>query len=120
MTQPAPKRTDTPEVWPLVVTDVRAGVYGVLPYWADRLAVEMEARNEFGRQKYGIGIGLQVENGRDPLRDALDEALDLCVYTRQQYERTGRSDDLSLHQDAVVFASRVQWRIHLRASEDAP
>lgn len=118
MTQPPPQKTDTPEVWPLVVADVRAGVYLDVPrYWVERLSAEMEARNEFGRRKYGIGIGLQVENGRDPLRDALDEALDLSVYTRQQYERTGRKYDLALHQDAVVFAGRVLWRMHLRDAE---
>lgn len=117
MSQPPPQKTDTPEVWPLVIADVRAGVYAVLPHWAERIATEMQARHDFGRAKYGVG--LQVENGRDPLRDALDEALDLCVYTRQQYEKTGRKDDLSLHQDAVVFASRIQWRIHLRDAENS-
>jgi hypothetical protein len=80
--QPPPQKTDTPEVWPMVAADVRAGRYeDVHPYWTERLAVEMEARNVFGVQKYGVPV--LVENGRDPLRDALDEALDLCVYTRQ-------------------------------------
>lgn len=56
----------------MVARDVRRDAYqmGLSGYDLERLARAMDARNEFGRQKYGIGIGLQVENGRDPLKDA--------------------------------------------------
>lgn len=115
--QPPPKKTDTPEVWPLIVADVRDGRYDVVhPYWRERLAVEMEARNAFGVEKYGMPV--RVENGRDPLRDALEEALDLCCYTRQQCETTGRMDDWETHRMAVRMASRIQWRMHLRDAEE--
>ncbi len=68
--QPVPVKNDKPEVWPLVLAD-------------------MGARHDFGRKKYGVG--LQPHNGRDALRDAYEEALDLCVYLRQaMYERDGR------------------------------
>ena len=68
-TQIAPKKNDGPEVWPIVIQD-------------------MEKRNEFGREKYGVG--LQPHNGRDALQDAYEEALDLCVYLRQAiFEREG-------------------------------
>lgn len=119
MTQPPPKKTDTPEVWPMVAADVRRDAYqsGISGYDRERLARAMDARNEFGRQKYGIGIGLQVENGRDPLKDASEEALDLSVYTRQQYERTGRGDDWETHRLAVMLAARLQWRMALRDAE---
>ena len=41
------------------------------------------------RAKYGVG--LQPHNGRDVLRDAYEEALDLCVYLRQAiFERDGK------------------------------
>ncbi len=68
--QPRPKKNTYPEVWPLVQRD-------------------MEARHEFGRKKYGVG--LQPHNGRDALRDAYEEALDQCVYLRQAlFERDGK------------------------------
>ena len=68
-TQIAPKQNEGPEVWALVQED-------------------MQERNEFGKRKYGTS--LQPHNGRDALKDAYEEALDLCVYLRQAiYERDG-------------------------------
>jgi hypothetical protein len=62
MTQPDPTPNDQVPVWSLVIKD-------------------MEARDRLGRERYGTP--LQPHNGRDALRDAYDEALDLCVYLRQ-------------------------------------
>jgi hypothetical protein len=42
---------------------------------------ELEARAAVGMAEYGVP--LRAFNGRDALRDALEEALDLCVYLRQ-------------------------------------
>lgn len=68
--QQEPTRNTNPAVWPLVVDD-------------------MVSRDAEGRRKYGVP--LQPFNGRDPLIDAYQEALDLCVYLRQAiYERDGR------------------------------
>ena len=68
--QPAPVANDRPAVWPLVIMD-------------------MAARDQVGRERYGVP--LQPHNGRDALRDAYDEALDLCAYLRQAImERDGR------------------------------
>jgi len=68
--QPAPKSNDLPAVWDLVVAD-------------------MVRRDALGEKRYGVR--LQPHNGRDALRDAFEEALDLCVYLRQAlYERDGR------------------------------
>lgn len=65
--QPAPQNNDQPAVWGLVLKDM-----------VDRDAV--------GRKRYGTP--LQPHNGRDALRDAYEEALDLVVYLRQAiYER---------------------------------
>lgn len=65
--QPAPKANDHPAVWDLVLADIKA-------------------RDDFGQRKYGVR--LQPYNGRDVLRDAYEEALDLVVYLRQAiYER---------------------------------
>ena len=68
--QPAPVANDRPAVWPLVIMD-------------------MAARDHVGRARYGVP--LQPHNGRDALRDAYEEALDLCAYLRQAImERDGR------------------------------
>ena len=68
--QPLPTKNEQPIVQELVLTDLR-----------DRLAV--------GIQLYGTG--LQPHNGRDMLRDAYDEAMDLVVYLRGcLYERDGQ------------------------------
>jgi len=68
--QSLPKKNDKPCIQDLVVTD-------------------LIARKEVGIQRYGTT--LQPFNGRDALRDAYEEALDLCNYLRQIiYERDGR------------------------------
>lgn len=65
--EPSPIPNELEPVWYLVIKD-------------------MNLRNEFGRKKYGTP--LQPFNGRDVLKDAYEEALDLVVYLRQAiYER---------------------------------
>lgn len=67
---PAPTPNDRPAVWPLVIMD-------------------MANRDSVGRARYGVP--LQPHNGRDALRDAYEEALDLCAYLRQAImERDGK------------------------------
>jgi hypothetical protein len=46
---------------------------------------DMKRRREFGISKYGVP--LQVNNNRKHLIDAYQEALDLCVYLRQEIEK---------------------------------
>lgn len=65
MTQPPPTPNDSTPIWDLVIEDMRA-------------------RDNLGRQRYGTP--LQAHNGRDALTDAYQEALDLCVYLRQEIE----------------------------------
>lgn len=56
--------------------------------WQSVIA-DMEARRRLGIERYGVP--LQPNNGRDPLIDAYQEALDLAVYLRQAIEeRKGR------------------------------
>lgn len=65
--QPKPLLNDNPRVWDLVVAD-------------------MIERDLMGAERYGTH--LQPHNGRDALKDAYQEALDLAVYLRQAiYER---------------------------------
>lgn len=59
--QPIPEVNDRPFIQDLVVDDV-------------------EDRKQFGINKYGTA--LQSGNGRDMLRDAYEEALDLVIYLR--------------------------------------
>jgi hypothetical protein len=68
--QLTPATNDLPAVWDLVQAD-------------------MKARDAVGAKRYGTR--LQPHNGRDVMRDAYEEALDLCVYLRQAiYERDGK------------------------------
>lgn len=70
--EPPPRQTpeDQPAIWDLVIHD-------------------MSARDDFGHDKYGTR--LRAGNGRDAMKDAYQEALDLCCYLRQSiYERDGR------------------------------
>ncbi len=63
----APIKNNLPAVWDLVIAD-------------------MKERDWVGKQKYDTH--LQPFNGRDALKDAYQEALDLTVYLRQAiYER---------------------------------
>jgi hypothetical protein len=66
--QPNPK-PGAVEIWPLVLADIK-----------DRV--------EAGRAKYGTT--LQAGNGRDPLWDAYQEAIDLVMYLRQELAERGR------------------------------
>ena len=71
--QPAVKHDPSqPATWQLVIAD-------------------MQDRDRIGREKYGTP--LQPLNGRDSLVDAYQEALDLCVYLRNEIEeRKGREE----------------------------
>lgn len=70
--QPEPRPTTGRPVWELVVED-------------------MHARDRLGRRRYGVP--LQAGNGRDALRDAYEEALDLVVYLRQAIEERATNGD---------------------------
>jgi hypothetical protein len=63
--QPLPTQNDGPCVQDLVIADI-------------------EQRKVVGLQRYGTL--LQPHNGRDALRDAYEEAIDLCQYLRQAIE----------------------------------
>lgn len=59
------------------------------PFVADALKDFIEARKQTGIERYGTP--LQPHNGRDALRDAFEEAVDLATYLAQVLiERDGR------------------------------
>lgn len=70
--QPPPIRTAQSE--PILTDEFLAG----LP---DDVAEALRMRRQFGLDKYGTV--LRSHNGRDPMADAAQEALDLIVYLRQ-------------------------------------
>ena len=63
--QPLPVRNNSIDIQTLVIQDI-------------------EERREIGIARYGTP--LQAHNGRDALRDAYEEALDLTCYLRQLIE----------------------------------
>lgn len=70
-----------PEPMPLPVPESPA-------MW-DLVMADMRARDRMGTVKYGQRLA--AHDGRDALRDAYQEALDLAVYLRKaMYERDGR------------------------------
>lgn len=56
----------------------------------DLVIADIEQRKALGLKKYGTL--LQAHNGRDMLRDAYDEALDLCIYLRGALEERAPVD----------------------------
>lgn len=53
------------------------------PIW-NLVIADMQERDRLGMERYGKP--LVANNGRDALRDAYEEALDLAVYLRQAIE----------------------------------
>lgn len=68
---------------PLPVTNDR-------PYVQDLVMADIEERKALGIRKYGTA--LQSGNGRDMLRDAYEEVLDLAIYLRGEIDGRERSD----------------------------
>ena len=61
------------------------------PYIWDLVMADIKERDVLGAEKHGTR--LQAFNGRDVLKDAYQEALDLAVYLRQAiFERDGYRD----------------------------
>lgn len=59
-----------------------------LPDIANLVALDIYSRKKMGEEKYGVP--LRAYNGRNALKDAYEEALDLCNYLRQAlYEKDG-------------------------------
>jgi hypothetical protein len=55
----------------------------------DLVIADIQSRKDFGLAKYGTP--LQAGNGRDGLKDAYEEAIDLLVYLRQGIEERAKS-----------------------------
>lgn len=73
------------------------------PCIQDLVIADIETRKAIGLQRYGTL--LQPFNGRDALRDAYEEALDLCQYLRQALE------ERQLSKATDEMAEEEQFRI---------
>jgi hypothetical protein len=77
--EPPPTDSSGPEIWPLVIVDLRSRFT-----YAEHIVEDAEERNRLGIEKYGQPLRASI--GRNPLVDAYQEALDLMVYLRQAVE----------------------------------
>lgn len=110
--QVPPVPNATRPVWDMVIEDATAQLEvltgtehgGAL---REKFLADMRARSDLGVARYGTP--LQVGNGRDWLRDAYEEALDLTVYLRQGMAEGGGVDvDVAYHyQVALVLAANL-------------
>jgi hypothetical protein len=101
--EPDPVRTGGPDIWPLVIADIRTRFT-----FADHLIEDAEERNRIGTEKYGVP--LQARNGRNPLVDAYQESLDLMVYLRQAIEE-GDREAMPDYLDALRVGIRLRYRL---------
>lgn len=74
-----PTNASRPQPPPIDNTDERPVV--------DYVVADIQERAEAGHRKYGMY--LKTHNGRDPLWDAYQEAIDLVMYLRQELLRRG-------------------------------
>jgi hypothetical protein len=106
-----PQESSSPAVWPLVIADLPR-LHA--PEWLrQRLAADMQARNDFGREKYGTV--LRVDNKRNAGNDAYQEALDLAVYARQRLEQTGLPVWAGISGQALGLAAAIRYQLALEA-----
>jgi hypothetical protein len=77
--EPAPISNSYPACWDLVIADVEY----LIPAskLRNQMIADMRERDQFGQVKYKTR--LQPFNARNPVIDAYQESLDLCVYLRQ-------------------------------------
>lgn len=112
--QPPPTKGDSPAVWPMVIADLEGAFCRTKTHDAIRELVreDMTARDALGRERYGTP--LQVDNGRDPIVDAYQEALDLAVYLRQEMERDTPGYPQREYHLALELVLLLRERLYLR------
>lgn len=88
-------------------------------YVHDRVAAAVMARKAIGIERYGTG--LQPHNGRNALRDANEEILDLAVYFQQHIdEQTPAAPIANTAWHAVENQHQVDGRWELRKEDIEP
>lgn len=95
--EPPPLATGSQPIWPFAIADAES-------LGCSRLIPDMQARDAFGRAKYGTP--LTADNGRNHLADAYQEALDGVVYLRAAMEQG--ADVGLLYAEAMRVALRIR------------
>jgi len=113
----APIKNGQPAIWQEVIRNLEGRID--VP---TSLLHDMAERDKFGTQKYGTP--LQPFNGRDPIIDAYQEALDLVVYTKQAVLESARDPkhwriSPKNPQLEMIYLSAVQCAINLRQVLDS-
>lgn len=107
--QPMPVATDGPHIHDLVVADVRdSGLSRAL-----QVALDVARRKQVGVARYGQP--LQAHNGRDALRDAYEEVLDLLVYLKQYQQECGAR--VGVYDEAIGLACSLAALVQSRVPE---
>lgn len=81
-------------------------VPNVAPDIQSQVIADIERRRQVGIRRYGIA--LQPGNGRDALRDAYEEVLDLACYLRQEMVERSRLEPSALRDD-IAAAMTTAW-----------
>lgn len=123
--QPKPITQDSPGMHDLAIADISKALDNSsipdseLPAILGVIA-ELEERREFGLKKYETL--LQANNGRNAVRDALDEALDLVVYMRQIIAERGVVQGMNLdnmYRNTIEFAIALKYLLNRESESDS-
>lgn len=95
--QPDPKPNDSTPIYQLMVRDV-------------------EQRAEYGKRTYETY--LQAHNGRDALRDAYEEALDLALYLKQALVERDYTASGDLQFAAEILARLAEFESYIQNQEE--
>lgn len=113
--EPAPTGNGAP-VWPLVIGDLSNAVHrsntsdSRTDLIVFKMMDDMIERDQQGRAKYGTP--LRTNNGRDVLKDAYQESLDLVVYLRQGVEEGCCHSQV--YTDAMALTTAIRTMLYLR------
>jgi len=112
--EPAPIRTGSPAIWPLVIASTPEALGADAPAWLVQcLQADQQARHEEGCIRHGMP--LTSDNGREHPVDAYQEALDGSAYARAEFERTGARVWLDISTDFVRLSARIRYQLALEA-----
>lgn len=77
--EPVPIKNDNEPIWEQVIKDYDK--FTEDHFYKEEIFELMIERDQFGRKKHGVP--LQAFNGRNPIRDLMQEMLDSSVYCKQ-------------------------------------
>ena len=113
--QPKPIQNNGPSMHDLLIEDISQMLEqeGASSETIVEVIGPIVARKYYGLAKYGTI--LQAGNGRDPMTDAVEEVVDLCVYMRQVVcENPGNDELLEAYElcmkthAVIILASRLK------------